>query len=161
MTENKKIEFTAHIIQHQGMDAAFVEIPFDVKEFFGRSSKLKVKALFDGKVLYRGSLFHMGQETYVIGLTKDIRKRIDKTFGEMVQVEMEEDKEDRTVSLPEDVSCLLADNAEAGAYFNSLSFTNRKEYICWIESAKRQETRINRLKTFMEKLNSRKKLTDR
>jgi len=132
MTENKKIEFTAHIIQHQGMDAAFVEIPFDVKEFFGRSSKLKVKALFDGKVLYRGSLFHMGQETYVIGLTKDIRKRIDKTFGEMVQVEMEEDKEDRTVSLPEDVSCLLADNAEAERTKKIERYLCLKTYpVCW------------------------------
>ncbi|HNZ42184.1 MAG TPA: YdeI/OmpD-associated family protein [Bacteroidales bacterium] len=161
MTENKKIKFTARIIQHQNMDAAFVEIPFDVKEFFGRSGNLKVKALFDGKVVYRGSLFHMGQAAYVIGLTKEIRKRINKTFGDTVHVEMEEDKEERTVSLPEDVACLLAGNAEAEAYFNSLSFTNRKEYICWIESAKRPETRDNRMKTFMEKLTSRKKLTDK
>ncbi len=161
MTSTKKLKYTATIIQHQGMDAAFVEFPFDVEEIFGRKGKLKVKALFDGKVLYRGSLFHMGQAAHVIGLTKDIRKRINKTFGDTVQVEMEEDKEERLVILPDDMACLLADNAEAEACFNSLSFTNRKEYIYWIESAKRPETRNKRLNIFIEKLNSQKKLSDK
>lgn len=156
-----KLKYTAIIIQHEDMDAAYVEFPFDAEEIFGRKGKLKVKALFDGKVLYRGSLFHMGKKSHVIGLTKNIRKQIDKTFGDKVLVEIEEDSDVREVVIPEDILSLLGKNPGAKEFYESLSFTDRKEYICWIEAAKRPETRNNRLGLFIEKLNKHSKLHDK
>ncbi|HNW71248.1 MAG TPA: YdeI/OmpD-associated family protein [Bacteroidales bacterium] len=156
-----KLKYKAIIIQHEGMDAAFVEFPFDVEEIFGRKGKLKVKALFDGKVLYRGSLFNMGKKSHVIGLTKETRKQIDKTFGDEVLVEIEEDTDKREVVIPEDVMSLFGKNPEAKEFYESLSFTDRKEYMGWIEAAKRMETRNNRLGLFIEKLNNRSKLHDK
>ena len=161
MVDHHKIKYTAVIIQHEAMDAGFVEFPFDVKEFFGKKGKLKVKAVFDGKVLYRGSLFNMGCKCHVLGITKDIRKQLNKTFGDQVQVEIEKDFEEREVTVPEDVSLLLNKNPKAKGYYEGLSFTDRKEYMNWIETAKKQDTREKRLKLFIEKANNGKKLHDK
>jgi len=153
MTENKKVRYTAEIIQHEAMDAGFVEFPFDVKEAFGKKGKLKVKAVFDGKVLYHGSL--------VLGITKDIRKQLNKTFGDQVQVEIEEDLEVREVIVPEDVSLLLDKSRKAKKYYEGLSFTDRKEYMSWIETAKKLDTREKRLMLFIEKIGNGKKFHDK
>ncbi|MGP1448004.1 MAG: DUF1905 domain-containing protein [Candidatus Limimorpha sp.] len=77
-------EFDAVILQNEGMDAAYVEVPFDIKVLFGKG-RLLVHAHFDG-VPYDGQIVRMGLPCYVLGLRKDIRKQIGKTFGQTVHV---------------------------------------------------------------------------
>jgi hypothetical protein len=59
----------------------------------------------------------------------------------------------KEVKLPEDLGALLKKNKKAAEYFNTLSFTNKKEYIEWIVTAKRGETRKERLSGTIERLN--------
>ncbi len=58
----------------------------------------------------------------------------------------------KTVRLPEDLETAFNKNSTAAVFFNSLSFTNRKEYVEWIVSAKRPETRTERIQKTVEKL---------
>lgn len=131
-------EFKAIIKQHENINGAYVEPPFDVKEVFG-SKRAKVKAIFDG-VEYRGSVVSMGG-CYMIGITQEIRNKIGKGFGDEVFVTLEKDEEDRSVEVPEDLASAMNSNEAAAATFKSLPFTAQKEYITWITSAKRQATR--------------------
>ena len=77
-------EFDAVIERVPDMDAAYVRIPFDVKQAFGRG-RVPVLAAFDG-VEYEGQLARMGTPCHVIGLRKDIRARIGKQPGDTVHV---------------------------------------------------------------------------
>ncbi|MBR4837685.1 MAG: DUF1905 domain-containing protein [Bacteroidales bacterium] len=77
-------EFSAIILQNEDMDAAYVEVPFDIKTLFGKG-RLLVHATFDG-VPYDGQIVKMGTPCYIIGVRKDIRKQIGKTFGDTVKV---------------------------------------------------------------------------
>jgi uncharacterized protein YdeI (YjbR/CyaY-like superfamily) len=52
---------------------------------------------------------------------------------------------------------LLKRNKQAAGFFDSLAFTNRKEYVEWIGSAKKDETKQKRLAATLEKLTARKK----
>ncbi len=65
----------------------------------------------------------------------------------------------RTVTAPEDLQKLLVlkKNKKAQEFFEKLSFTNKKEYVGWITSAKREETRSNRVAATIEKLLAGKK----
>ena len=54
--------------------------------------------------------------------------------------------------LPEDFSVALQKAIKEEMFFNSLSFTNRKEYLEWIVSAKKEETRAARIKESIERL---------
>lgn len=86
---NPKIyEFTAVIRKVPDIDGAYVEIPFDVREEFGKG-RVKVHATFDG-VSYDGSLVRMGTPCHILGLRKDIRARIGKQPGDTVAVRLQE-----------------------------------------------------------------------
>ncbi len=76
-----KKEFTAVIRQHENINGAYVEIPFDVQDVFG-AKRVKVAATFDN-VSYRGSIVRMGGG-YLLGLTQEIRRQIQKDFGDTV-----------------------------------------------------------------------------
>jgi Bacteriocin-protection, YdeI or OmpD-Associated len=58
----------------------------------------------------------------------------------------------KEVRLPDDLATELTKNKKEAAYFDSLSFTNKKEYIEWIVTAKREETRVERIKATIERL---------
>lgn len=140
----KPIEFTAIIQQNGEMDAAFVEFPFSTEELFNKKGQVKVKVLFDNKVEYRGSLAKMKSDCHILGLTQEIRKQLGKTFGDEVSVALMEDKEERVVEIADDIASVFNENPEAKALFDKMSYTHKKEYIRWIEEARKPETRENR-----------------
>ena len=49
-----ELKFCAKILQNENMDAAYVEVPYDIKELFGKG-RLLVNATFDG-IPYRGQV---------------------------------------------------------------------------------------------------------
>ncbi len=81
-------EFDAVIRKVPDMDGAYVEVPFDVRQIFGKG-RAKVHATFDG-VDYDGSLVRMGTPGHIIGLRKDIRAQIRKQAGDTVHVTIQE-----------------------------------------------------------------------
>ncbi|MBS1563615.1 MAG: YdeI/OmpD-associated family protein [Bacteroidetes bacterium] len=58
----------------------------------------------------------------------------------------------KTVRLPDDLAAALGKKKKEKAFFDALSFTNRKEYVEWVVSAKREETRAERVKGTIERL---------
>lgn len=156
----KKVRFSAKIEQHQGMDAGYILFPYDVVKLYGLKGQVKVKAIFDGKVEYRGSLAKMGFPCHVLGITKEIRQKLGKSLGDTITVEIQQDTEIREVIVPEDVKLLLDQHAEEKKFFESLSYTDRKEYIRWIDTAQKEETRARRIGLTLDKLSKKKKFSD-
>lgn len=138
------VQFTAIIQQNGEMNAAFVEFPFSTEELFNKKCQVKIKATLDDKVEYRGSLAKMKSDCHILGLTQEIRKQLGKTFGDEVSVSLIEDKEERTVEIADDIAVIFNENQHAKMLFDKMSYTHRKEYIRWIEEAKKPETRENR-----------------
>jgi len=137
-------------------DLAFVTIPFDVQEVYGTKGQVKVKATFNNHP-YRGVIANMGTGCHIIGLRKDVREAIGKQVGDIINVTIEQDLEERIVEVPEELAKLFSKNKTAKTFYDSLSFTNRKEYAVWISSAKKEETKEKRLKDTLTKLLSGKK----
>ena len=67
---------------------------------------------------------------------------------------------DKTIIVPDDVAKAFK-KAKVLAYFDSLAFSHRKEYIQWIKSAKKEETRTKRVLQAIEKLMDKQGLNDR
>jgi len=61
--------------------------------------------------------------------------------------------EARSITTPVELEMLFTKNESAKAFFETLSFTNKKEYITWISGAKREETKLARLEATIDKLN--------
>lgn len=58
----------------------------------------------------------------------------------------------KQVFLPDDLASALKEAKEEKAFFESLSFTNKKEYVEWVVTAKRDETRATRVQETVERL---------
>ncbi len=58
----------------------------------------------------------------------------------------------KEVKLPDDLATILKKNKKQAAFFNTLSFTNKKEYIEWVVTAKQEETRTERIKETLARL---------
>lgn len=144
-------EFDAEMKRWEKVNGAYVEFPYDVEVEFGLKGQVKVQATFDGYP-YRGSLVKMGHTCHFLGITQEIRKAIDKEPGEIIHVTIQKDAEPRSVEIPQDWQQMLEVNPQARKFFEQLSFTNRKEYIRWITSAKKVETRTKRLEEALAKL---------
>ena len=143
------MEFAAVLKKREGIDGAYIEIPFDVPQVFG-AKRVKVLATFDGEP-YRGSIVTMKGLTF-LGVTREIRDRIGKQPGDEVWVTVEKDEAERKVDLPEDFGALLQQRPDALAIYEKLSYTHKKEYMQWLNSAKTAATREKRMQTALEML---------
>ena len=146
--------FTA-IIQNAGGGGAFVDVPFDVETAFG-SKRPRVKAMIEG-VPYRGILTRMGTEHHILIILKEIREKIGKSFGDEVTITVEPDTEPRVLEIPADLKKAFRTQKMAKAFFDKLSYTHQREYVMWINEAKKEETRRNRVAKAIEMLKEGKK----
>ena len=108
-------------------------------------------------VPYRGLLVRMGGEHHLLIVLKGIREQIGKTFGDEIQVTVEPDLEERVIEIPKDLMKELKKDKEARAFFDKLSYTHRKEYVRWVEEAKKEETRQSRIGKTIEMLKKGKR----
>jgi uncharacterized protein YdeI (YjbR/CyaY-like superfamily) len=94
----------------------------------------------------------MGTDCHILGIRKEIREQVGKTFGDEVTIMIEPDTEPRLIEIPADLMKELKKDKEARALFEKLSYTHQKEYVSWITEAKKEETRQNRVLKTIEML---------
>jgi hypothetical protein len=149
----KKFAFKTKILRHGDMDAHYICFPYNVKEIFGTGGRVPVKAKFDGEP-YTGSLAPMGKELgHVLILVKAIRNKIGKKEGDTVNVELIEDKSERTVEIPPDFKKALSNNKSVKETFDKMPYTHKKEYVGSILVAKKPKTRERRIQKAVEMIN--------
>lgn len=143
------------VIEQSGSGGAYVSVPFDVEAAFGRK-RVPVRASIEGEP-YRGTLVRMGGPDHILIVLKEIREKIGKQPGDEVEVSVEEDLEPRVVEIPPDLAAALQADPAAREFYDRLSYTHRKEYVRWVEEAKREQTRSDRVAKTLEMLKAGKK----
>jgi len=99
---------------------------------------------------WRTTIAPYGGEFY-IGLRKDVKAAVGADAGDKVKVEMTLDETPRTVTVPRDLARALS-KAKLRVAFDRLAYTHRKEYVVWIEGAKKAETRERRVDGAVERI---------
>ena len=100
----------------------------------------------------------MGLPCYIIGITKDIRKKIAKEPGDVIEVTIEKDVEERIIEIPMDFKERIERDNNVKEFWNTLSFSMQKKYVTWITSAKKEETGNKRINEAIEKLKNKEKI---
>lgn len=149
----EKQTFETILEKHENMDATGITIPFDVEKVFG-AKRVPVKVKINGAE-HRSTIVKMNGK-YVVGVPKIFREAAQVKAGETITVSLEKDSEKRTVEVPKDLAEALK-KAGLTDVFAKLSFTYQKEYVRYIEDAKREETRVKRIEKIVEQLISKRK----
>lgn len=104
---------------------------------------VKVKGTIDGFEISKYNLMPMGEGKLFLPVKAEIRKKIKKEAGDSVHVILYPDNE--PLEAPEEMILCLKEEPAALEFFASLSQSEKRLYILWIYSAKKEETRIDRL----------------
>jgi hypothetical protein len=122
-------------------DDPTVEVPFDVKERYGRA-RAPVRGTVVGTEFRTTVAVYGGR--YYLGFRTELRERAGVHIGDEVEITMELDPEPRAVEIPPALAAALEQDSLAKASFDALSPSHRREYVSWIADAKRADTRERR-----------------
>ena len=133
-----------------GKTATGIEVPEDVVAALGPGKRPAVRVIIGGHS-YRTTVARMGGR-FLIPLSAENRTAAGVAAGDEVDVGIEPDAEPREVEVPADLAEALARDDAARATFDRLSYTHRKEWVRWVEEAKKADTRATRLAQTVEAL---------
>jgi hypothetical protein len=146
------MKFEAEIVAMRQGGAA-VEVPAAFPHL-GR-----VKGTIDGHPM-QSSIASMGGGRHMLGVHKATREALGKGIGDRVVLHIEPDTAERVLEVPPDLQQAFHQEPASMAFFESLSFTHRKEYVRWITSARRAETRERRVRDAVRMLGDGVKTPD-
>ncbi|MBC7879283.1 MAG: DUF1905 domain-containing protein [Anaerolineales bacterium] len=132
----------------------FVPIPFDPNDIWGVKQRHHIRGTVNGYKV-RGSLGSDGKQYFLI-LGAAWRRDCDVDTGTKVDVVLSPEGP-QSETLSSDIVSALDGEPKAKAFFESLATFYRKNYIRWIESAKKPETRTARIEEMISLLKAGKK----
>jgi hypothetical protein len=143
------MKFKTKIFTGGGNTAGFW-VPEEVVESFDKGKRIPVIVTING-YSYRSTIASYDGKS-AIGVSMENREKANLKVGDEVEIELVYDDKPREVEVPEDMQKELDKNPKAKELFEKLSYTNRKEYVRWINDAKKDETRKARLEKLNEKI---------
>ncbi|MDQ6901031.1 MAG: YdeI/OmpD-associated family protein [Candidatus Dormibacteraeota bacterium] len=135
-------EFHAEV-QTEAKTNPFIELPEAMVLALGAGKRPPLRTTING-VPYRTRVAVYGGR-YYLGLRKDVVEASGAVPGSTARISVQLDETPREVQVPADLARALAAAPDAKTAFDGLAFTHRKEYVSWIEEAKRLETRRTRV----------------
>ena len=91
-------------------------------------------------------------------VNKDMRQGTGLKAGDVAHFVLQQDTSPRTVDVPGHLPESFAGNPEAETGFERLPYSHKKDYVDWIESAKRPETRARRIEKALAMLSEGRRL---
>jgi hypothetical protein len=144
------VDFTTIILQfaEQGEKTGwtYIEIPADLAQEMkpGNKKSFRVRGKLDNLDVRGMALMPMGEGNFIMALKKDVCKALHKSRGAMLRAQLEPD-DDFKFAIPADLLECFEYEPEGEAFFNSLAESHRGYFIKWIDSAKTEQTRANRI----------------
>ena len=136
-------------LERVGKAATMFRLPFDLEEAFGRLRPPVRVTIRDHT--WRTTPGVYDRVGYIV-VNRKVKAATGVDAGDRVRVAIEVDTAPRRVTVPADLKAAFAADAEAKAAFDKLSFTHKREYVEWVEEAKRPETRARRVAGTVERV---------
>lgn len=136
----------------------YAQIPGIPKNEKARFGFVRVKGTIDGYEINKYNLMPMSNGNMFLPVKAEIRKKIGKQEGDWVHIILYTDND--PLIIPEELLLCLEDEPTALKFFNSLTQSQQKYYTDWIYSAKKEEIKIERLATTVNRLLNGLKMYD-
>jgi hypothetical protein len=134
--------FRAVIVQ-TGKTACGIQVPEAVVLALGGSRRPAVVVTLD-HYTYRSTVAPMGSEWWV-GVNSDHREASGLRAGDDVQVILELDTAPRQLEVPAELAAVLDADPQAKAFFDGLSYSNRRVFTLSVEGTSNPATRTRRV----------------
>jgi hypothetical protein len=149
-----KIRFEATVkrpAQPKGATWTFLVLPKAASAKLPTRSMVTVEGLF-GDAPFVATLEPDGAGSHWLKVEKTLREKAGVAAGDVVALEIAPVAEEPEPKVPPDVRKALSGNAAAKATWNDITPVARRDWIHWITSGKKAETRVKRIETALDKL---------
>jgi hypothetical protein len=148
--------FRAELRSAGDSGGARFDVPLEVAAAISDAKRPPVTVTVNGHEFRTRLMVYGGQP--MVGVTKANRAAAGIAIGDAFEALIVLDTAPREVEVPPDLAEALAAEPAAGAAFDTLSFSHRREYVQWITEAKRPETRARRVSGAIDRLREGKPL---
>lgn len=143
-----KIEFTAKLVPAEGW--VCLNFPKSASKRLRSVSRVPVTGTING-FPFRTSAFPK-EGTHFLLVNKDMQRIANVGAGDRVKVVLKVDTKPRIIELPPELKKALSKSPAAKKAFDRLSYSHKREYVRWIEAARKEETRSRRIEEAIEML---------
>ena len=124
-------------------NATGVEVPVEVVKALGPEARPPVAVTINGHTWRSRVALMRGQR--LIGISSANRAAAGIAEGDIVEVDLQLDRDPRDVLLPSDMADALSDAPEAKVAFDRLPFGLKRKHVAEIEEARRADVRHRRI----------------
>jgi uncharacterized protein YdeI (YjbR/CyaY-like superfamily) len=133
-----------------------IRVPFDAAKLWGTRAQIKVRGEING-FAFRTSLMPTREGWYFLLINKQMQKGARAAEGSVARFQMELDREERMVTIPDPLKRILSQGplSEARAlrrWYDELNHSTRNDIAKWITEPKTAEARVRRAEQIAERL---------
>ena len=136
-----------------------VYMPFDAAKVWGVCGQIKVKGEING-FAFRTSLFPTREGRHILLVNKRMQKGARAAEGSVARFQMELDREERTVTIPDELKRILGripgripeEDRSLRRWYDELNHSTRNDIAKWITEPKSAEARVRRAEQLAERL---------
>jgi uncharacterized protein YdeI (YjbR/CyaY-like superfamily) len=128
-----------------------IRVPFDATQYWGMRGRIKVKGAVNG-FAFRSSLFPTREGWHFLLINKQMQKGARAGEGSVARFQIELDREDRTVTIPDDLERILKEDRSLRRWYDKLNYSTRNEISKWVTEPKGGEARERRAVQIAERL---------
>jgi hypothetical protein len=130
-------------LQATGGNTTGFQVPDEAVAKLGGGGRPKVVVSMNSYE-FRSSIARMGGE-YWLGVSAERRAAAGVQAGDVLDLNIVLDTQERTIDVPEDLAAALEREPAAKAFFDGLSFSNKRWHVEQITGAKTEATRERRV----------------
>jgi len=150
------VRFKAKLFRPAGADKGaswtFLNLPMEASQALPTRSMVSVEGTFNG-VPFQTTLLPDGEGGHWLKVDQKLHESTEAKVGDFIDLEISPAAKEPEPEVPEDVQkALEAAGPKAVATWKDITPMARRDYIFWITSGKKAETRIKRIEVACDKL---------
>jgi hypothetical protein len=130
-------------LRQEGKSATGFQVPAEVVEALGGGKRPPVTITINGYT-YRSTIFPY-TEAYMLPLAAEHRGPAGVQAGDEMEVTLELDTAPRVLEVPPELAAALDADPQAKAFFDGLSYSNKRVFTLNVEGTNNPETKARRV----------------
>ena len=128
----------------EGKTATGIRVPAAVVEALGSGKRPAVRVTLNGYA-YRSTVAPFADGVFMLPLAGEHRSAAGVEAGQEIEVTLELDTAPRELEVPPELAIALDADPVAGAFFDGLSYSNRRVFTLSVEGTSNPETKARRV----------------
>jgi Bacteriocin-protection, YdeI or OmpD-Associated/Domain of unknown function (DUF1905) len=139
-------------LPEKGGYMAYISIPAEVYSRFTGKKPPRIVITVNKTVQWKGAIMSLGNGNGFVSVSKKSIKEHGWKPGQPLDIQLEDDTDEETFPLPEEMVVILETDDEAREYYNALTDGKKRSITVYINQTKNAQLRVDRALMIAENL---------